>query len=98
MPLDVKRTPTGMKLTEQLLTVAREYARAEDVPLSKVSWRVLGDTRRLAAIEAGSDVWASRFEAAMAWFSANWPESAIWPAEIVRPPVPVASEPEAVAS
>lgn len=74
-----------MKLTEQLIAVAREYARAEGIALSKVSWRVLGDTRRLSAIEAGADLWTSRLEEAMAWFSCNWPESAVWPEEVERP-------------
>jgi hypothetical protein len=71
--------------TDQLLAVAREYAHLKEMELSTVSWRVFGDTKKLGAMEAGADIQTKRFERAMLWFSKNWPETASWPADIVRP-------------
>jgi hypothetical protein len=76
---------------DQLLAVARAYGVAEKIELSTVSWRALGDTKKLPALEAGSDIQVKRLEATMQWFSSNWPESAAWPTGVARP-VPV-SEP-----
>jgi hypothetical protein len=70
--------------TEQLLAVARRYAVAENLSLSAVSWRALGDSKKLCAIEAGADIQVGRFERTMQWFSDNWPDVA-WPDEVSRP-------------
>ena len=74
-----------MNSIEQLLRVAKAYAVAEGIDLSTVSWRALGDTKRLPAIEQGKDIQVRRFERTMQWFSDNWPEKAEWPADISRP-------------
>lgn len=74
-----------MNSIDQLLSVARAYAEAEGIDLSTVSWRALGDTKRLPAIEQGRDIQVRRFERTMQWFSDNWPASADWPTEINRP-------------
>lgn len=73
-----------MSLRDQLLTVARRYAEIEGVPLSTVSSRVLNDGKKLTALEEGADITVGRFEAALTWFSENWP-SGDWPADIARP-------------
>lgn len=74
-----------MDSIDSLLKVARAYAAAEGVDLSTASWRVFGDTKKLAAMEAGADIQVRRFERGMRWFSENWPASAAWPAGVVRP-------------
>lgn len=74
-----------MKGTDQLLTLARTYAAAEGIELSTVSSRVFNDGKKLAAIEAGGDLYSSRLEAAMQWFSDRWPEATEWPADLRRP-------------
>jgi hypothetical protein len=70
---------------DQLLALAREYARAEDVELTTVSWRVFGDTKKLGALESGSDIQVKRYEAAITWFDKNWPAEAAWPSAVARP-------------
>lgn len=74
-----------MSSIDHLLTVARTYAAAEQIDLSTVSWRALGDTKKLTALEAGKDIQVRRFENTMQWFSDNWPASAQWPASVDRP-------------
>jgi len=69
---------------EQLLAVARAYGASEGLDLSTVSWRALGDTKKLPAIERGADIQVRRLERTMQWFSDNWP-SAEWPDGVPRP-------------
>lgn len=75
-----------MSAIDQLIRVAREYARATDLELKTVSWRLFEDTKKLEAmIEGGADIQVRRLEKAMQWFSANWPSGAVWPDDIRRP-------------
>ena len=69
---------------EQLMTVARAYAQIERISLSAASWRALGDTKKLGAIERGADIQVKRLERTMQWFSDNWPD-APWPFGVPRP-------------
>lgn len=87
---------------DQLITIGRAYAAAEGIELSAVSWRVFGDSKKLGAIVAGADIYSTRLEAAMAWFSNHWPARTAWPKGVPRPrPAPDASragaDPEAAA-
>lgn len=74
------------RLLKQLLEVARAYEAAENIDLSTVSWRALGDTKKLTAIvEGNSDIQTRRLLKTLQWFSDHWPENAIWPDSVVRP-------------
>jgi hypothetical protein len=85
-----------MSSIDHLLSVAHAYAQAEKIDLSTVSWRALGDTKKLTAIESdGRDIQVRRLEKTMQWFSDNWPATAIWPEGIDRP---VAQAEQAAAS
>lgn len=79
---------------EQLLAVARAYADATGLDLSTVSWRSLGDTKKLGAIENGADIQVRRLERTLQWFSDHWPDTS-WPSDVVRPvaALPVPREP-----
>lgn len=70
---------------EQLLTVARAYAAAEEIDLSTVSWRAMGDTKKLGAMTGGADIQVRRLERTMRWFSSHWPAGAAWPSDVPRP-------------
>lgn len=72
---------------EHLCDLARRYGEAEGVEPVTVSWRVFGDSKKLAAIEGGADIQLGRFEKAVRWFSVNWPASAVWPSTLPRPVV-----------
>ncbi|MFA7308338.1 MAG: hypothetical protein WC026_16895 [Hyphomicrobium sp.] len=74
-----------MSSIDSLLSVARAYGAAERIDLSTVSWRALGDTKKLPAIVAGKDIQVRRFERAMQWFSDHWPDGADWPETVARP-------------
>lgn len=74
-----------MSNIDSLLSVAAAYGAALDIGLPQVSWRALGDSKKLTAIKAGKDIQVRRLERAMQWFSDNWPANAEWPANAVRP-------------
>ena len=62
-----------------LLLIADEYKRATGLEDVTVSHRVFGDSKKLSALRGESDITVGRFNTAVAWFAANWPDGAIWP-------------------
>ena len=70
---------------DHLLTLARAYGEAADLPVTTVSWRVFGDTKKLPRIMTGADLQTRRLEKAMRWFSQNWPPGLAWPEEVPKP-------------
>lgn len=74
-----------MSAIDHFLNVAAEYGRAAEVDTTTVSWRLFGDSKKLGAIQTGSDIQVRRLEKAMQWLSDNWPEAALWPASVARP-------------
>lgn len=76
-----------MTLIAQITHIADIFCQARGLSMSRVSTLVFNDGKRLPSIIAGGDLYTARFEHAMSWFSANWPEGAEWPAEVPRPPV-----------
>lgn len=70
---------------QHLLIVADAYRKSLKIEERTVSSRVFGDGKKLAALRSGSDITLSRFNDALRWFSANWPEKAQWPADVARP-------------
>ena len=78
-----------MTLRDQISRVARAYCEARGLSLSRVSTIVFNDGKKLGAIEDGADLNTIKFEQAMAWFSVNWPDGAVWPEDVPRPPVEV---------
>jgi hypothetical protein len=68
-----------------LIRVADAYAVAAGVEEKTVSHRVFGDSKKLTAIRAGKDITVRRLNDALAWFSTNWPQNAIWPKSVTRP-------------
>lgn len=74
-----------MNAIEMLLRVADAYAAARSLSESRVSTLVFGEGTRLAHLRRGGEMGARRVERGLEWLSANWPDGAAWPAEVVRP-------------
>ncbi len=74
-----------MNAIPNLLRVANAYQAATGLDQSTVSWRALGDVRKLSALADGKDIQVTRYERAMGWFSENWPSDTEWPTGITRP-------------
>lgn len=69
-----------------LLTLSDRMQALTGLPETTISHRVFGDTKKLAALRAGADLTTGRFNAALAWFRANWPEGAVLPEVLAVPP------------
>ena len=70
---------------QHLLIVAGAYGSALGIEDKTVSSRVFDDSKKLSALRSGSDLTVSRFNDALRWFSANWPEGTDWPDDVMRP-------------
>lgn len=68
-----------------LIQIADAYGAATQVEEKTVSSRVFQDSKKLGAIRAGSDITVGRYNAAIRWFDANWPEGFDWPHDVPRP-------------
>lgn len=68
-----------------LLRVADAYKASTGVEDTTVSNRVFADTKKIGAMRNGADITIGRFNAALHWFSTNWPEGAEWPTDVPRP-------------
>ncbi len=71
----------------QLLTLCKAYAIGTDCSDKTVSYRVFGDSKKITALKDGADITVSRFNDAIKWFSANWPDGLAWPKDVERPTV-----------
>lgn len=72
---------------EHLLSVADAYKAALLIEDTTVSARVFDDSKKLAALRDGADITLGRFNKALVWFSANWPDGAVWPEDVMRPSI-----------
>lgn len=66
----------------EFIALADTYKRLTGVERdTTVSYRVFGDTKKLGQLRAGAcDLTVGRYNAALVWFGANWPEGADRPA------------------
>lgn len=74
-----------MNMRDQILLVSDRYAEAAGIGRKRVSTIVFNRGSKIDDINEGGDLTTGNFERAMLWFSTNWPEGAVWPAEIPRP-------------
>ncbi|UXN64444.1 hypothetical protein N8E89_00715 [Phyllobacterium sp. A18/5-2] len=70
---------------QHLLDVAVAYRKAEGIEDKTISNRVFADAKKLTALRCGADITITRFNDALMWFSANWPDGAEWPSAVPRP-------------
>jgi hypothetical protein len=83
-----QKTDIGTMLNiHDLTSVADAYRLSLNIEEKTVSSRVFADSKKLAAIRAGADITVGRYNAAMIWFSTNWPDHAQWPDNVPRPHV-----------
>lgn len=63
-----------MLSTDQLIALADAYKAAAGIDRDQtVSYRVFGDSKKLAAMRKGGGITVDRFNASIAWFRENWP-------------------------
>lgn len=76
-----------------LLGMADLYNAAMSTEDVTLSGRLFKDSGKLSKLRTGSGLTVERWNESIQWFSDHWPEDAIWPVEIRRPPLtPAAAE------
>jgi hypothetical protein len=75
---------------DQLLAIIDVYrsARArggEWMSDARVSTLLFGGGTRIKQLREGRDIGVKVCERALLWLSTNWPEGAVWPADVLRP-------------
>lgn len=61
------------------------YGERTGMSRDRLSTIILSGGKRLQNIDSGRDLNTATFERAMQWLSDNWPDGAVWPAEVPRP-------------
>lgn len=72
-------------LVSHLIILADTFCARRSLSRGRVSTLVFNDGKRLDRLAQGKGLQTSTYERALAWFSANWPEGAEWPADVPRP-------------
>lgn len=87
-------------LKANLRAVFEAFATHSRFSASTIWARATKDARFMTRISSGAPFTVKRYDAAMKWFSSNWPEEAAWPAGVARPTAAGDSEqtPAAVAA
>lgn len=78
---------------QDILDVADSFIALTGARESGVSWQAFGESRKLSLLRGSADLTLARFNAAMRWFAANWPEGSERPAVLATfiadlPPAP----------
>lgn len=66
----------AMMMSTTALTELADQFRiaAGGLPETTLSYRIFGDSKKLAALRGSADITVGRFNAAMCWMAENWPE------------------------
>lgn len=76
-----------MSAIGQFLSAVDAFCAARGISEARASTIILNGGGRIGAIRSGaSDIGARTLDKAMQWLSDNWPEHAVWPADVPRPP------------
>jgi hypothetical protein len=82
-------------MIDSLVLLARTFCESRSLSLARVSTLVFNDGAKLSALEAGEcDIGTKRLGKAVLWFSANWPDGAVWPENVARPDSPLSASQE----
>ncbi|PQZ43245.1 hypothetical protein CQ059_04730 [Brucella pseudogrignonensis] len=68
-----------------LMTLVDQYELVTGCSDKTLSGRMFSDSKKVSAMRSGADITVSRFNAAILWLSAHWPDGAHWPSNIPRP-------------
>lgn len=76
-------------LLRHLRACAAAYCAAKTVSIATVAQKVLGDWRFFDRAGEGKTFTARKYDEAMGWFAAHWPDDTPWPADVPRPVPPI---------
>jgi hypothetical protein len=74
-----------MNLREHLISLIEIYAKAKGLSPSRVGHVLFSSGTKYRELTEGKDITLARFEAAIKFFDANWPDDVPWPEGLQRP-------------
>lgn len=75
-----------MNQIAELLSIIDAYMEATGRKETTVSTSVFNDGKKITSLRDGTaDIGTRRYNSAIMWFAANWPEGAVWPDGVARP-------------
>lgn len=81
----IRPVTLGDWLSGDLMELATLYGRASNLKLSVVGVRVRNDQRFFTDKVVRGAFTAATYDAAVRWFSNNWPDGVAWPDDVWRP-------------
>ncbi|PPD10265.1 MAG: hypothetical protein CTY36_00290 [Methylocystis sp.] len=78
---------SGMEkeLVANLNVVFQSFSAVSKLKASTTWARAVGDARFMDRLSSGATFTIKTYDNAIKWFSDNWPEGAVWPAQVNRP-------------
>lgn len=73
------------ELANHLLTLSSRFCAARELGEATVGRLCAADGRFFSRIRDGKTFTAKKYDEVVAWFSANWPQEAVWPEIVSRP-------------
>ncbi len=71
---------------QAFLSVVDAYRAARSVSDARMSTLIFNDGSKIKMLRSGGDIWVLTLLRAFQWLSDNWPENAVWPHSVARPP------------
>lgn len=73
------------ELVSNLNAVFEAFSAASKLKASTIWARAVGDARFMDRLSSGASFTIKTYDNAIKWFSDNWPQGAVWPANVNRP-------------
>lgn len=74
-----------MSVRQHLISLIETFGKAKGISPSRVTTLAMNSGHIYARLVEGGNITIDRLEAAVSWFSDNWPEGTDWPEGIARP-------------
>lgn len=83
--------PDAFPLPGHIVRLADIYSSIMGPTCSTISTTIFNDGKRIERLRSGLGITVQCYNEAMRWFSANWPDGAVWPHDVPRPSAEVAA-------
>jgi len=83
-----------MLTVDDLIKLFEPFCKARKISESRLSTLLFNDGKRIRTIRSGGDVGSRHLSDAFQWMSDHWPDDAVWPRDVPRPPVSPSSSEE----
>jgi hypothetical protein len=80
------RILSAMPSIDDLFRAVDAHREASKLSEARLATLMLGSGQSLTRLKQGADIGVRRLSEALQWLSDHWPDGAVWPPEVSRPP------------